>query len=331
MYEFILDVMGSDDPRALVHGAAMAVNAYPDVKLLIPGREDFLRPMLDEEEYDRERIVILPADEVITNDESPTVALQQKKGASVAVGIRHLRENDAVTGMIGAGNTGALLAGATLLLGRVKGVARPALAPVLPTFTGGNVCLVDAGANADCTPEMLQQFALLGRALMQSCYGVEEPRVALVSNGTEDKKGNNLVHGAFPLLKETCPGFVGNMEARDVLSGEYDVLVCDGFTGNVLLKSLEGVLMGTMRYMKGVLAQNLPAGTDPTFIGKSLMQMKASFDFNARGGALFIGVKKPVMKIHGSSNADTVLGAVGQMRNMVAGGFVERVTEAFRA
>ncbi len=325
MTKIVLDVFTGDNPAALIKGAASAVNVYGDVKIIMPGDAAYLREQLEKYDYDRDRIEIVHAPEIISNNESPTAAIKQKKDSSLVKGMSLLSSDATVGGMISAGSTGAVLCGGIFIVGRLEGIDRPALAAVLPTENGKNVCLMDCGANADCLPEYLSQFALLGSSLMRSVYSVENPRVALVCVGTEDHKGNKLTQGAFKIIGDMPLNFAGNMEARDTLSGKYDVLVCDGFTGNVLLKSIEGTAKLVIGKMVNALKNNLPEGTDPSFIKKSVGEVMATLDYNSNGGAVLLGCRKPIEKIHGSANEKTIVAVVGQMKSMIESCMLDKV------
>ena len=218
--------------------------------------------------------------------------------------------------MVSAGSTGAVLTGAFLKIGRIKGIARPALAPVLPTVEGGSVLLIDCGANVDCKPNMLEQFALMGNAYMKAVYNMESPRVGLLSNGTEDIKGNQLTKETFELLKNAPLNFVGNMEARDITSGKYDVVVCDGFVGNVALKASEGIAVMMLKMIKREVYSSLKTKLGGALLKGSFNKIRSLMDYNQSGGAPFIGVEKLVIKSHGSSKAQSICGSIMQVYNM---------------
>jgi glycerol-3-phosphate acyltransferase PlsX len=242
------------------------------------------------------------------------MAIRRKPDSTICVAMKELKENAEASAFISAGSTGAVLVGATLKLGRISGLNRPALCPILPTVVGDKkVILLDCGANADCKPINLCQFALMGVAFMQS-MGVENPKVALLSNGTEDEKGNALNHEVFPLLKQMDINFVGNMEARDLLSGEYDVVVADGFSGNVALKATEGAIKNLLKLIKEGIYGSLSGKIGGLFLKGTFNDLTNRLDYSKMGGALFMGVTKPVIKAHGSSKRDafkaTVLQAV---------------------
>jgi len=322
MEKIVLDIFGADHPEVLAKGAADAVAAGEGFTLVMPGPADRLRSLLDPYAPAPGRIEILDAPEVITNDESPAMAVHQKPNSSVAAGMRYLRENADAVGMVSCGNTGAVLAAATMVLGRLPGISALTLSTLLPNEKGGFTLMLDCGANVDCPVPRLVQYARMGAALMRACYGTEDPRVAVVSIGTEDKKGNRQSHELFEALaSDEKLHFVGNMEAREALSGNYDVLVCDGFVGNVLLKSIEGTARFLMHQTAARLMAAAPAGTDLSFVKRALGQLAAEMDFNSRGGAILLGAEKPVIKAHGSANEKTVPNVVQQLLQISHGGF----------
>ncbi len=331
MIKIIIDVFSGDDPKALIRGTAAAVNVYPDVKVIMPGDPTYLERELALCDYDTKRLEILPASEVIGNDESPTTAIRQKKDSSLVRGATLLRTDPEVGGMISAGSTGAILCCGIFVVGRLRGIDRPALAPVLPTVDGGNMCLIDCGANADCRSEYLAQFALLGTGLMRSLCGVKDPRVALVNVGAEDHKGNMLTAQTAKLLAKMPVNFVGNMEAREALSGKYDVLVCDGFVGNVLLKSIEGTAAYAVSEMAETLRRKLPGEENAQLIDAAAREVMRRYDYNSYGGAYLLGCRKPIEKIHGAANERTIPYAVGLMRSMILSGMTDKISEQLDA
>ncbi len=311
--KIILDAFGGDyAPAEVIAGGLDALAKRRDLSLIFAGKEAEIEAVLKGRSYDAGRVEILNAPEVISCEEEPTAAIKRKPDSSLCVGFRRLKEDEAVKGFVSAGSTGAFLVGATLKLGRIKGISRPALCPVLPTEKDGKqVLLLDAGANADCKPINLLQFALMGAAYAEA-QGVVAPKVALLSNGTEDTKGNALNREVFPLLKDAGINFVGNMEARDILSGETDVVVTDGFAGNVALKSLEGGIASLMTVMKQEIMSTLKGKIGGLLLKDAFRAIKNKMDYNKQGGAVFLGVEKVVVKAHGSSKAVAVSNAVLQ-------------------
>ncbi len=311
--KIILDAFGGDyAPAEVIAGGLDALAKRRDLSLIFAGKEAEIEAVLKGRSYDAGRVEILNAPEVISCEEEPTAAIKRKPDSSLCVGFRRLKEDEAVKGFVSAGSTGAFLVGATLKLGRIKGISRPALCPVLPTEKDGKqVLLLDAGANADCKPINLLQFALMGAAYAEA-QGVVAPKVALLSNGTEDTKGNALNREVFPLLKDAGINFVGNMEARDILSGETDVVVTDGFAGNVALKSLEVGIASLMAVMKQEIMSTLKGKIGGLLLKDAFRAIKNKMDYNKQGGAVFLGVEKVVVKAHGSSKAVAVSNAVLQ-------------------
>lgn len=325
--KILIDAFGGDhSPLETVAGTVEAVNKKGGFTAVLVGKEDIIKAELKNYVYDEKRIEIINADEVITCEEEPTVAIRRKPGSSICVAFKELKENPDAKAFVSAGSTGAVLVGATLKLGRIKGVNRPALCPKMPTlYDNKSVLLLDAGANADCKSVNLCQFAVMGSAYAET-LGVKNPKVALLSNGTEDEKGNALNHEVFPLLKEMKEiNFVGNVEGRDILSGEYDVIVTDGFSGNVAIKSLEGAIMSLFK----VLKQNIYATTKGKIGGMLLKdtfrKVKDKMDYNNTGGALFLGVEKPVIKAHGSSKRTAFCNAILQAVSYAELGLAEKV------
>lgn len=316
MNKIIIDAFGGDNaPEQIIEGTLLALEENKNFIAVLCGDEDKIKEILATKAYDKTRVEILDAKEVITCEEEPTVAIRTKPNSSICVAFKELKENPEMKAFVSAGSTGAVLVGATLKLGRIKGVNRPALCPVLPTkIDGKQVLLMDSGANADCKPINLCQFALMGSAYAE-IMGIKNPKVALLSNGTEDEKGNMLNHEVFPILKEMKEiNFVGNIEGRDILTGEYDVIVADGFSGNVALKSMEGAINVLFGEIKGCL-KGFVGKLAGLLIKSRLKKVKKKLDYNNQGGALFLGVEKPVVKAHGASKSkafkNAVLQAVG--------------------
>ncbi|HPG92469.1 MAG TPA: phosphate acyltransferase PlsX, partial [Clostridia bacterium] len=248
------------------------------------------------------------------------------KNSSLVMGFERLKNDPECAGMVSAGSTGAVLTGAFLKVGRIKGVMRPALAPLLPTLKEGEVLLVDCGANVDCKPQMLVQFAHMGAAYMKCVKGVKSPKIGLLSNGTEDKKGNELTKETFALLKEEKElNFCGNIEARDILSGEYDVVVTDGFYGNIALKSIEGTALMILKTLKKNIKSDALSMFGSLFMKKTFKKLKNTMDYNKKGGAPLIGTEKIVIKAHGSSKADSIFGAINQVIEMHEGKLIENI------
>ena len=320
--KIVIDVFGCDYPDEVIDGLAKAVNKTEDVTLIATGDKAYIEQRLKDVQFDRTRLEIIDAPEVITNNDVPINALRQKKNSSLVKALEQLRDNDEVPVMITAGSTGAMFAGAILVLG-INGLdERPTLVTALPTEKGNFVCIADCGANVDCKPNQLVKFGEYASKYMQKMYNVESPKVALLSVGTEDKKGNLLTKEAFNLLKESGLNFVGNIESKTAISGDVDVIVCDGFSGNVLLKGIEGVAKTVMKMVIGALKRNADEKSDFTFVKKAFGELMQTFDFNSLAGSILLGAKKPIIKGHGSANSDTVVNTVKQAINMVKSGYV---------
>ena len=324
--KIILDAMGGDNaPLAVVQGALEA-HAQCGADIVLVGREEAIRACLTGPLP--EGVEIVNATEVVDMCDDPATAFKRKKDSSLTVGLTMLKngEGDA---FISAGSTGALLAGATLLVKRIRGVRRAAMGPVLPTATG-RALLCDCGANADCTPEYLLQFAYMGSYYARTMLGIAAPRVGLLSNGTEDHKGSELQHETFPLLKAAdATGrirFVGNVEASQVFSGDVDVVVTDGFTGNVLLKGIEGSIKYMTRQLKGIFMKNFKTKMAALAIKDEFHALKASLDPNEVGGTAMLGISKPVIKAHGSSDARAIYNAIRQAIAFADSGIIDDIT-----
>lgn len=318
MIKVVLDVMGGDNaPVELIKGGVLSVNKNKDLHIIMVGKQDIINSQLLNYEYNKEQISIIDAQDEITNDDVPTSAIRQKTESSLVKTINELRTNEEVVGMVSAGSTGAVLTGAFLKLGRLKGVSRPALCPILPTVNGGIVSIIDCGANIDSKPINLVHFALMANAYLKNVYKIENPRVALLNVGTEDHKGNELCKQVFPMLKELKDiNFVGNMEARDLLSGNYDIVVTDAFAGNVLLKSTEGAILGLLKMLKKEIKSSFSSKIGYLFMKKSFKNLKKTIDYNEKGGAVLLGCKKLVVKSHGSSKATSIAESINQVVEM---------------
>lgn len=306
MKKIVVDCYGGDNaPEEIVKGALDALDAEKNLSLILTGNSDVLEKLVTRHS---DRVEIIDAKEVITNDDSPTDAIRKKTESSMVKAFDALKERDDVGGFVSAGSTGAILTGAFMKLGRIKGISRPAMAALLPTSNGNeNVVLCDCGANVDCKPVNLLHFALMADAYARITTGKNDVKVALLSNGTEDKKGSELNREAFALLKESTLNFVGNMEARDILSGKYDVVVADGFNGNIALKSLEGAGLTIFDMLKKNVSEGgLRAKFGALLLKPALKKLKHTMDVNEKGGAVFLGTNKVVIKIHGSSKARSV-------------------------
>ena len=328
--KIIVDGFGGDHaPMEIVKGVVKAINENEGFSIVLAGDPEILQAELAKYEYDAARVEILEAHDVITNDEVPTTAISTKPDSTLVKSFLRLKTDEECVGMISAGSTGAVLTGAILKLGRIRGINRPALCPMLPTVTGGQVLLIDCGANSECKPQMLEQFGEMGTAYAKTVLGIENPRVAVLANGTEDKKGTELTHEAFKLLSvNPNVNFVGNMEARDILSGNYDVVVTDGFSGNIALKGCEGTAVAVFDLLKqGVKEGGIRAALGALLLKPVFRKLKHKMDYSENGGAAFLGVIKPVVKAHGSSKAKSVCAAIMQVKRMVDNNVTEQIKQ----
>ena len=322
--KIVIDTAACDCPEEIIRGCALSLQNDASLNLILTGDEDAINNTLSQYNIDRARLEIIDAKETITNEDVPTVAIRQKSESSLVKAYEALKR-DEVVGLISAGSTGAVLTGSILKLGRIRGIHRPALAPILPTLNGKEVCLIDCGANVDSRPEFLVEFAMMGVSYMKSVYGIESPRVGLVSNGVEDKKGNELTKEVFLRLKALPINFVGNMEAREALSGNYDVLVCDGFVGNVLLKSIEGTANMVLKTLKEAIMADGLAKFGSLFMKKAFKTVKDKMDYQKKGGAPLLGVEKIVVKAHGASNSEAIQAAIKQVQKMNEGKLIQNI------
>lgn len=326
MIKIVVDAFGGDNaPNEIVKGVINAINKHDDIHVILSGDETKINELLVNEKFNKDQISILDAKDVISNDESPTEAIRFKKDSSLVKALNICKEDDKVAGIISAGSTGAVLTGAFMKLGRIKGIYRPALCPTLPTTTGGTVCICDCGANMDCKSEYLEQFAMMGNVYLNA-IGVKNPRIALLNVGTEDHKGDSRTKDVFAMLSENKGiNFVGNMEARDLLTGDYDLIVTDGFAGNVLLKSAEGAVRSLLKVMKSEIKSSFFSKIGALFMRKTFKVLKHRFNYKAYGGAVLLGCKKLVIKAHGSSDALCISVCIDQMYNMAKNKLVDKI------
>lgn len=315
--KIVIDAYGNDlGPSQPVEASIKAINLYDDVNIILCGKESKLNELLSKHEYDKNRIEVVDATEVISNEEVPTEAVKSKPNSSLVKAFDTLKQNEDVVGLVSCGSTGAVLTGAFLKVGRIKGISRPALCPILPTKNGKQVMLIDSGANIDCKPINICHFALLASSYAKALFNIENPKVALLNIGTEDKKGNEFCHQCFDELKKMPINFVGNMEARDFLSGNYDIVVADGFYGNILLKSVEGAVGFVTDMLKREIKSSFWSKIGALFMKKTFKNLKANLNYNNYGGAAFLGVKKLVVKGHGASDALAYLRSIEQVRTL---------------
>lgn len=323
--KIIVDGMGGDNaPYEIVKGAIDALKEY-NINLIIVGKEDLIKAELDKYDYPLDRVEVINADDVISNEEDPALAIRRKKNSSMVVGMKALSDGlgDA---FVSAGSTGALLAGGLFIVKRIKGISRAALSSVYPTNKGLSL-LVDAGANIDSKPEYLQQFGLMGSIYMEKVMGIRSPKVALANVGTEEGKGNELAKEAYNLLKETNINFVGNIEGRGMPLGEADVIVADGFVGNMILKVTEGVAISLFSELKDVFYENTKTKIGAALLKPGLKRLKKKTDYREYGGAPLLGTQKPIIKAHGSSNAYAYKNAINQAIKFIENDVINTIIE----
>lgn len=310
--KIILDAFGGDNaPLEIVKGGWRAAKENPEMELILCGEEKKIEDVFRQEHLERlSNVSIQSASEVILGTDDPVSAIRQKKDSSMVVGL-HLLKNGMGDAFVSAGNSGALLSGATLIVRRLKGIKRAAMAPVLPTATGPAI-LIDGGANVVCKSEYYEQFALMGSIYMEKVMKVNDPKVGLLNIGTEECKGTDTVVEAYQLLKKAPLHFYGNLEVRDVLKGDCQVLVGDGWTGNIVLKLVEGIAKEFSGELKTMFRKNIFTMTAALMVGKQLKAFKKRFDYKEYGGAPIMGLNAPVIKAHGSSDAKAIYYAIQQ-------------------
>lgn len=308
-----IDAMGGDHaPKEVVLGAMRAVKEYADLSILLVGDEAQIKQYLTP----HERIEILHTEEQILATDEPVRAVRRKKQASMVLAAQQVADGQA-DACISAGNTGALMAAGLFVVGRIKGIERPALAPTLPTLNGDGFVFLDVGANAEARPEHLVQFAIMGSVYAEKVRGIEKPRVALLNIGTEEKKGNDLTKATFALLQDAPINFVGNVESRELMNGVADVVVTDGFTGNMVLKTIEGTAMNLFKMIKEAMMSNVKSKLAAVALKPELKVIKNKMDYSEYGGAGLFGLKAPVIKAHGSSDSNAFFNAIRQTKTMV--------------
>ncbi len=324
----IVDAFGGDNaPLEILKGSFDAKNEL-GVDITLVGNEEIINKVAKDNDIDISGMKVVHADSVISQNEAGTEVVKSKKDSSMAVGLKLLHDGEG-DAFVSAGNSGAICVGATLIVKRIKGIKRPGFAPVMPTLEG-NMMLVDCGANVECKPQMLLQFAIMGSIYMEKVMGVKNPRVALANVGTEPHKGGELQLKTYELLENSKLNFIGNIEGRDVAVGGFDVCVTDGFTGNLILKTFEGVAGALMSKIKGVFGKNIKNKLAAAMVYSDLKEMKKSIDYNEFGGAPIIGCAKPVFKAHGSANAKTFKNAIRLTKEYVENNVVEEISSALK-
>ena len=326
--KIVIDAFGGDNStEELVEGDVLAIQEKKDLQIILTGKTEKIKQVLNGRE---ERIEIVEAPDIISNDDVPTEAIRRKKESSLVKAFDLLKENEDVVALVSAGSTGAILTGAIMKIGRIKGVHRPALAPVLPTKTENDVIIIDSGANIDCKPQNLYQFGIMGSAYYSAMYNMDKPKVGLLNIGVEEHKGTEMVREAYALLKKAPVNFVGNVEAREALSGDVQIIVADGFAGNVLVKGCEGAVKTVMSILKTSIKSHFWSKIGAIFMGKSFKEIKNKIGGkqDVHGGSPFLGCKKIVMKNHGSSTRKNILASVDQAITLYENKLIEKIEES---
>ncbi len=324
-----VDAMGGDNaPYDIVKGSINAINKNNNIKIVLVGKEDTINDELKKYKYNQEQIIIENATEIIQTTESPTIAIREKKDSSIVKGLKLLKDGKA-DAFVSAGSTGALLTGATVIIKRIKGIERPALATLIPNAKDKYTFLIDAGANMDCKPSYLPNFAKMGQIYMQDVMNVENPKVAIVNVGEEKEKGDSFTKEAYNLLEQTKGiNFVGNIEGREIPEGQADVVVCDGFIGNVILKLCEGIVKSFSNIIKREIKSKFLYSIGGLFAKGAFKNIKKKYDYREVGGAPFLGLKSLVVKAHGSSDDRAIENAINQCYKFIDADIVEKIEKA---
>ena len=321
-----IDAMGGDNaPHEIVKGVYEALELFKDIEIQLYGDEEKLAPLIKQ----HERLKVIHTEEVIEGTDEAVRAIRRKKNSSLVKMAESVKNGDS-DACVSAGNTGALMAAGLFVVGRIDQVDRPALAPTLPTLDGKGFVMLDLGANSDAKPEHLEQFAVMGSVYAEKVRGITNPRVGLLNIGTEDIKGNELTKAAYKLLKEAPINFVGNVESRDLLTGVADVVVTDGFTGNMVLKTIEGTASGMFTLLKEAFNTSAKTKISALLVKNELKGLKNTLDYSEYGGAGLFGLKAPVIKAHGSSNGRAIYHAIRQARTMVEHNVSEIISSTLR-
>jgi len=325
-----VDVAGGDHaPYEIIDGALAALTSLSKITITLLGEHELIREYIKDKRYDKERLCIVDAPETIGKHDTPAIAVKDKKKSTLVVGARLLRDKKCEA-LISAGNTGAVLASALLYTGRIRGVQRPALSPIIPTGEG-HAMIIDGGANMDCLPLYLEQFALMGAIFTERVLGKKNPRVGLLNVGAEEEKGNDLTKEAHRRLKNMSGfSFIGNIEGRDVMDGLADVVVCDGFSGNILLKTIEGVGAFMNRNLRQVFS-GFPGNIAGLLVMNKINKYKQQMSYEEYGGAPFLGIDGVVIKMHGTAKAKTVINSIRQAHNSIEHGVISSIKGQFES
>lgn len=324
--KIVIDGMGGDNaPKSNVEGAVNAIKEY-NVDLIITGDKDLLEKEFSNYEFDRNKLEIVHTTEIIENEDKPVKAIRSKKDSSMVVALNLVKEGKA-DAIISAGNTGALLAGGLFVVGRIKGIDRPCLCSAIPNVKRGMTLIADCGANADCKPKNLVEFSAMSNIYARKVLGLENPKVALANVGLEEGKGNDLVKRSYEEIKKLDLNFIGNVEAREVINAYTDIIICDGFTGNILLKSAEGVALSVMSLIKETFMASTKSKIGALLIKDDLRKLKSFIDYSEYGGAPLLGLNGGVIKAHGSSDAKAIKNAINQGIKFAKGKVVEDISQ----
>lgn len=324
--KIIVDAFGGDNaPLEIIKGSIDAKNEY-NADIILVGKEDIIKKVAAENDIDLSGVEIADAPDVISMEDTPSDIMKEKSNSSMAVGLKMLANGEGDV-FVSAGNSGAICVGATLIVKRIKGIKRPGFAPVMPGMNGCFM-LCDSGANVEARPEMLLQYGVMGSIYMEKVMGVKNPRVGLANVGTEEHKGDELHQAAYKLLKESGLNFIGNVEGRDIPMTACDVLVCDGFSGNLILKTYEGVAIALMSKIKGIFKKSLKNKLAASVVYGDLKEMAKELDYNEYGGAPIIGCSKPVFKAHGSATAKTFKSAIRLSMQYVQGNVIDEISSS---
>jgi glycerol-3-phosphate acyltransferase PlsX len=324
-----IDAMGGDNaPEEVVKGSIQARDEYK-LHIILSGKEIEIKKILEKNTSNFENIEIINAEDVISNDDKPVMAIRRKKESSLVKALYAVKNHEA-DAIVSAGSTGALLSGGTLIIGRINGIERPAIGALIPNMYGGFSLLIDSGANVDSKPEFLYDFAIMGDIYLKKTMNIISPRIAIANIGTEKSKGDKLTVGTYELLENTKLdlNFIGNIEARDILQGKTDIIVCDGFTGNMILKTMEGTVHELMKGLKEELMSSMRSKIGGALIKPALKHFKSKFDYSEHGGAPLLGVKAPVIKAHGSSDAKAIKNAIRQAKTCCENNVNELIEES---
>jgi len=320
-----IDAMGGDHaPHAIVKGILKALEQFDDVEIELFGNEKEIQPLLNN--HKDNNLTIIHTEEKIESIDEPVRAVRRKKNASMVLMAQRVKDGVA-DACISAGNTGALMTAGLFIVGRIEGIERPALAPTFPTIDGKGFIMLDVGANVEAKPSHLYQYAIMGSIYAEKVRGIKQPRIGLLNVGTEETKGNELTKQTFEILAQSNLNFVGNVEARDLLDGVCDVVVTDGFTGNVALKTMEGTALSLFSMLKKTLTSSFSSKIAAMMLKPKLLDLKKQMDYSEYGGACLFGLKAPVIKAHGSSDENAIFNAIRQAREMVINRVSETISE----